>query len=704
MLKKRFKKRNIILLFVVLISLVIAPFTISKYASSFNDTVTIDVRKPNYKVSFNANGGTGSMSDEDFTYGTSKALTKNTFTKTDYIFSKWTTNPDGTGDSYNDEEVVNNLTGIDNATVVLYAQWIEPGNVARINNTYYRTLQAAIDDVSTDGTETTVVLLQSVDETITIAAGKNIVFDLQTNTIGNSSNLQTIKNYGTIKISNGTVTNTSAATNALIDNYSGGIIDITGGQFISLGTKQALYNEIGTVTISGNAYLSSKASGTYDNVQRSTVHNKGNGHLTITGGTIVNTVGSAVSLNGGTVVIGTKDNDPDPDTILIRGNTYGVYNTKVFSFYDGTIAGKTNAVYNESVITSNNIESNCFIEHENKVIEGVPYKTIILEEGKIVIFNPNGGTVSEPQRTVQEGEVVGTLPTPQRTNFVFDGWFTERTGGTQVTASTVINTDIEFFAHWHQENVAEINGTYYRSVTSAIAAVPTDGTETTITLLNNISENVTVSATKNIVFDLQNYTWQNSTSNPIITNNGKIKITNGTIKQTIAYAAINNETTGEVIITGGTITSTGERAALYNKGSGVINISGNPTLSSNSSGSLVLDNKTVYRATVMNINDTGVININGGTIIGTDGPAISNKGIINLGDDSDAISSSNPVVQGYTYGVKTEGTFNFYDGIIKGKTDAVDGTISAYATNSQTVTGTEVIGTDTYHTLHLTDM
>ena len=66
MLKKRFKKRNIILLFVVLISLVIAPFTISKYASSFNDTVTIDVRKPNYKVSFNANGGTGSMSDEDF--------------------------------------------------------------------------------------------------------------------------------------------------------------------------------------------------------------------------------------------------------------------------------------------------------------------------------------------------------------------------------------------------------------------------------------------------------------------------------------------------------------------------------------------------------------------------------------------------------------------------------------------------------------
>ena len=60
-------------------------------------------------------------------------------------------------------------------------------------------------------------------------------------------------------------------------------------------------------------------------------------------------------------------------------------------------------------------------------------------------------------------------------------------------------------------------------------------------------------------------------------------------------------------------------------------------------------------------------------------------------------------MQGATYGVKDDGTFNFYDGIIKRKTDAVDGTISATATGSQQVTGIEVIGGDTSHTLHLTD-
>ena len=219
MKKKRLKKENLIFLSIFVIALIIAPYTASKYVTSFHDTVTIDVRKPNYTVSFNANGGTGSMSDENFTYGTSKALTKNTFTKTNYIFSKWTTNPDGTGDSYNDEQVVNNLTGVDNATIVLYAQWVVDDYVARIGDTYYESLQEAIDDVDTDGTETTVVLLKNTDEAITIAAGKNIVFDLQTNTLTNSGDIQTIKNYGNIKISNGITKHTSSYTTTLINQY-----------------------------------------------------------------------------------------------------------------------------------------------------------------------------------------------------------------------------------------------------------------------------------------------------------------------------------------------------------------------------------------------------------------------------------------------------------------------------------------------------
>ena len=48
-------------------------------------------------------------------------LTKNTFSKTGYSFDGWTTNPDGTGTHYDDEEMVTNL--VTTGTITLYAKW-----------------------------------------------------------------------------------------------------------------------------------------------------------------------------------------------------------------------------------------------------------------------------------------------------------------------------------------------------------------------------------------------------------------------------------------------------------------------------------------------------------------------------------------------------------------------------------------------------
>ena len=76
-----------------------------------------------YKIKFNANGGTGTMSDLDMTYDTAKNLTSNAFTKTGYSFVKWTTKADGTGDEYTNNQSVNNLTTENGAIVNLYAQW-----------------------------------------------------------------------------------------------------------------------------------------------------------------------------------------------------------------------------------------------------------------------------------------------------------------------------------------------------------------------------------------------------------------------------------------------------------------------------------------------------------------------------------------------------------------------------------------------------
>ena len=87
-------------------------------------TVSASLTPITYSVHFDANGGTGSMDDQSFTYDAAQNLTANAFTPLlGYKFSRWTTNADGTGDSYTNAANVSNLTAVDGATVTLYAQW-----------------------------------------------------------------------------------------------------------------------------------------------------------------------------------------------------------------------------------------------------------------------------------------------------------------------------------------------------------------------------------------------------------------------------------------------------------------------------------------------------------------------------------------------------------------------------------------------------
>ena len=76
-----------------------------------------------YKVKFNKNGGSGTMSDQEFTYGTAQNLTANVFTRSGYVFLRWDTKSDGTGTPYSNQQSVNYLTEENGATVNLYAIW-----------------------------------------------------------------------------------------------------------------------------------------------------------------------------------------------------------------------------------------------------------------------------------------------------------------------------------------------------------------------------------------------------------------------------------------------------------------------------------------------------------------------------------------------------------------------------------------------------
>ena len=62
----------------------------------------------------------------------------------------------------------------------------------------------------------------------------------------------------------------------------------------------------------------------------------------------------------------------------------------------------------------------------------------------------SGASVSPGSNTVTFDSAYGDLPTPTRTGYTFEGWFTESSGGSQVTASTTVSTASghTLYAHW----------------------------------------------------------------------------------------------------------------------------------------------------------------------------------------------------------------------------------------------------------------
>ncbi|MBR1923099.1 MAG: InlB B-repeat-containing protein [Paludibacteraceae bacterium] len=109
---------------------------------SANTTYTAQWTPNTYTVTFAANGGSGTMADQAFTYGTAQNLRANTFTGPaatityDYngatggigvasetvnaTFGGWL---DGSSNYYDDEQNVNNLTATNGATITMTAQW-----------------------------------------------------------------------------------------------------------------------------------------------------------------------------------------------------------------------------------------------------------------------------------------------------------------------------------------------------------------------------------------------------------------------------------------------------------------------------------------------------------------------------------------------------------------------------------------------------
>lgn len=157
-----------------------------------NDVIELyPVLKANvYYVSFDSNNANGTMKKQTFTYDKEQALNKNEFTKPGYKFNGWNTKVDGSGDAYDNEEVVKNLTKVNGQTITLYAQWkLNVVVKITVDNEYYH-----VDDIVTPNdirkTLTAIILDKSTGNDITSSFDNAIVSKVITKEITNEKGIK----------------------------------------------------------------------------------------------------------------------------------------------------------------------------------------------------------------------------------------------------------------------------------------------------------------------------------------------------------------------------------------------------------------------------------------------------------------------------------------------------------------------------------
>ena len=116
-----------------------------------------------------------------------------------------------------------------------------------------------------------------------------------------------------------------------------------------------------------------------------------------------------------------------------------------------------------------------------------------------VTLHANGGSVSPDSVTTGADGKLASLPTPTRSSYSFNGWYTEKNGGTKVTTDTVFHAKTTVYAHWTYTG----GGYYYPPVTYYTLRFETGGG----------SDISSVQGTYNAYIDLTQYvpTWRGHT-------------------------------------------------------------------------------------------------------------------------------------------------------------------------------------------------
>ena len=497
-------------------------------------------------------------------------------------------------------------------------------DVASIGDNGYATLDAALAAIPDDNSEpVTIELLANVELTspLTIAK-KNVVIN------GNSKFIKTASNFqGTYNSSNASYGPMVVLTGA--ENITFNNITFDGGNYAD-SYKFSLVGCGKNIAYSGC---------TFQNARHCQYYGSSTGTLTFTKCTInTKTYGINQSEGGATVVItGCNikgyNSFGSTETVTITNTNFAKSDTTTncnLRFYgNATVTGCSFSSYyvtNETfdcgggangVVTVNN----CTVETEGKTVADAISVGAAKETSGSFVF------AIDAAGDAQNGYTKGTfIATNQNLVTAAEGYSVVKVEG-KSNRYTIVSD---------KTYVAQIGETKYETLAEAVSAATAGQT---ITLLVDVTENITVAAGKNITIDLAGYTingGNQTTANkkPAITNNGTLTIKDtseggtGTIKRedtgSNAYYVIANNGTltiesGNVINTSGTENAHAGASLIVN---GDYNTESYLYIKG---GHLEQTNFNVIKGDTCN----GLIEITGGTIVG-DKTAIMSYGNVNI--------------------------------------------------------------------------
>lgn len=98
------------------------------------------------------------------------------------------------------------------------------------------------------------------------------------------------------------------------------------------------------------------------------------------------------------------------------------------------------------------------INYNSTEVRTLKYGTTTVYNKVYITFNEQGGSaVSDKYVYFGGSRTYGTLPTPSRSGYTFNGWFTASSGGTQITSSTVVTVTTSItqtlYAQWTSQVV-----------------------------------------------------------------------------------------------------------------------------------------------------------------------------------------------------------------------------------------------------------